>query len=357
MISTTIFTNLSQQKHNHTTTKTPTTKKHHHKKHRQQKNTITKTPPLKHRQQKHHHKNTITKKQHHKKKHHHKKHHHKKHHHTTTKKNTTTLPQKNTHKKHHHKKTHLLLCTIQSTASVLLCTKTLYYKVPFQYHSVLQSTAPILTRTTSTTFFFLCCLSLLRSDRPSVQRSIEACLCTRKDSIHNRSVCRLQEQRLTSRATEDTCTRSTKKVFFGPVQLCAAKYPSSVTLYYKVLQSTAPVVSDEHKVTTDCEDHVQFAFHHQFWASKKHKVRKGCKDHLQDFAFNDSLEIRQARSETLLHYPLLSALLFGVWWSTILIMCKSHHGLRWRRVFGQLFSDHVAVVLKLVVSDYLIMLL
>ena len=80
----------------------------------------------------------------------------------------------------------------------------------------------------------------------------------------------------------DTCTRSTTEFFFGPVQLCAAKYPSSVTLYYKVLQSTAPAVSEEHKVTTDCEDHVQFAFHHQFWASKKHKVRKGCKDHLQD---------------------------------------------------------------------------
>ena len=121
--------------------------KHHHKS-TDNKNTITKTPPLKHRQQKHHHKNTITKTAPQKTPpqktppHHHK-----------TPQKTPPHYHKNTHK-NITTKTHLLLCTIQSTASVLLCTKTLYYKVPFQYHSVLQRTAPILTRTRSTTFFF-----------------------------------------------------------------------------------------------------------------------------------------------------------------------------------------------------------
>ena len=247
----------SPQKH---TKNTPKTQPHHHKKHHH-KNTTTKTPQ-KHNHsttKKHHHKNTITKnittKKHHKK-HHHKKHHHKntatptqKHHHkNTTKtppqehhKNTTTrTPQKHHHKntttktppqEHHHKNTTTKNITTKNTTTKNTTTKNTTTKTPT------EKTPPQKKNTTT---------------RTPPQKHNHKNITTKTPPLkHHHTTAKTPPQYYSSTTLYYKVLQSTAPVVLK-VLLCSAKYYSVLqstipvllctTLYYSVLQSITPVL-------------------------------------------------------------------------------------------------------------------
>ena len=111
---------------------------------------------------------------------------------------------------------------LQSTTPVLLCNRK-YYNVLLQYYSVLQSTTPVLLCTakyySSTTLYCKVLLqyySVLQSTTPVL-------LCTTRYYSSTTPYCKvlLQYYSVLQSAT--------------PVLLCTTRYYSSTTLYYKVL--------------------------------------------------------------------------------------------------------------------------
>ena len=152
---------------------------------------------------------------------------------------------------------------LKSKALIKLC---LCYKVLLQYYSVLQSTIPVLLRTTkyysSTTLYYKVLLqyySVLQSTTLVLQSTTPVLLCTTKyySSTTPVLLCTTKYYSSTTLYYKELLQYYSVLQSTTPVLLCATKYYSSTTPYYKVLlqyysvlQSTTPVLPSTTKYSS-----------------------------------------------------------------------------------------------------------